>query len=37
MTSETEKLFYKDQYIKEFEGKVLEVTERGWKISCIFR
>lgn len=27
MTSETEKLFYKDQYIKEFEGKVLEVTE----------
>lgn len=31
MTSETEKLFYKDQYIKEFEGKVLEVTEREGK------
>lgn len=31
MTSETEKLFYKDQYIKEFEGKVLEVTERDGK------
>ena len=31
MTSETEKLFYKDQYIKEFEGKVLEVTERQGK------
>ena len=31
MTSETEKLFYKDQYIIEFEGKVLEVTERDGK------
>lgn len=31
MTSETEKLFYKDQYIKEFEGKVLEVTEKEGK------
>ena len=31
MTSKTEKLFYKDQYIKEFEGKVLEVTERDGK------
>ena len=31
MTSETEKLFCKDQYIKEFEGKVLEVTERDGK------
>ena len=28
MTNETEKLFYKDQYIKEFEGKVLEVIEK---------
>ena len=28
MTNETEKLFYKDQYIKEFEGTVLEVTEK---------
>lgn len=28
MTSETEKLFYKDQYIKEFEGKVIEVIEK---------
>ena len=25
MTSETEKLFYKDQYIKEFEGTLKKI------------
>lgn len=33
MTNETEKLFYKDQYIKEFEGTVLEVTEKEDKFN----